>query len=131
MRSFVACAKTTCASLLLTFAAFQGFALLWFLTLTSGMSRVAYHGIMWLDWLTIAFIGASSGYFGAHFDRQRPIPTAVVAAALVELLHASIGAGLVSDFALQTVASVAAAAGIAALIAWLRSRRAQPPPQAE
>jgi uncharacterized membrane protein len=130
MKSFIACAKTCALILVIGFFAIQGFALIWAAAFFGDMPSIAAYSILWLDYLATAFIAIMAGTFGPHFDRQHPIVTSAAAAGLVALLNGSVGAGL-RDSPAKTVAWTLATIGLAAAIAWWRSRRAPPLPPPE
>src|SRR5262245_51438856 len=95
MNSFIACAKTCAVTLIVWLLAFQAFAVLFTLAVYAESTTLMVKTVFNLDTGTTVVIGLAAGWFGAGFDRQRPLLTAAISAALVELLHASIGGGLV------------------------------------
>ena len=130
MSSFVACAKTTAFTIFYTFVSFQVFAWIWFL-IVDEYTRAAAYGMLWLNQLTTAFIGIAAGLLAARYERRHPVFIAVVAAVLVELLHASASGAFLADAPLRTLTVAAICAALAAGVAWLRLRLVPPPVQEE
>jgi hypothetical protein len=128
MSSVIACAKTAAASLLAGYLGIRIFTFLLGLALVGGHGSALDFGVLWINHIATVFIGLTAGLFGAHFDRRNPLLTAAVAATLVQLLNLSIGAGLRDGSLLRNVSMTVVAAGIAALLAWWRSRRGRSAP---
>ena len=125
MKSFVGCAKTTAYTLFFTFIAFQLLALAWTMALGRGEFRTfSVYSILWLNEITTVFIGIAAGFLATRHERQRPVLIAVIAAAMVELLHASASGAFRLDHPLKTLAVTAVCAAIAAGVAWFRLRLA-------
>ena len=131
MNSFIACAKTTAVTLLAAYIAIKLVVSFWAFAFVSDLTQVVVFGILWINYIATVYIGMVAGFLGARFEKQHPVPTAIVAALLVELLILSIGAGLRHDSLTHTVAHCIAAVLLAALIAWRRSSRAEPVAQAD
>ena len=129
MKSFVGCAITTALTIFFTFTAFQVFAVLWTLTLgIEGFGTFNLYGMLWLNYLTTALIGIAAGVLAPRYEWQRPILIAVIAAALVELLHASASGALRLDSPLKILAVTAICAALAAGVARFRLRFPRRPP---
>ena len=129
MKSFVGCAITTALTIFITFAAFQLLAVLWTMTLgMDGFRTFNLYSMLWLNHVTTVVIGIAAGFLAPRYEWQRPILIAVIAATLVELLHASASGALRLDSPFKTLAVTAICAAVAAGVARFRLRFPRRPP---
>jgi hypothetical protein len=123
MKSFVGCAITTALTIFFAFVAFQVLVVLWRMTLgIDGFRTFNIYSMLWLNHLTTAFIGIAAGWLAPRYEWQRPVLVAVIAAALVEVLHASASGALRTESPLGTLVATAICAGLAAGVAKFRLR---------
>ena len=121
MSPFVAVAKVTFSTIVAAFTAFMAICVIWYASLLLDFSQFMVFVFWRINEITTTCIGLAAGWYAArYYHRVVPYVNAALSALLVELLHASISGGRTTfETPLKLVATLAIAAGIAVVTAWV------------